>query len=210
MQSSGGVHLFHYHLVTSKVREVEERYLAKLGFTLVARHGRVGEQPASYEPGTSWSDLDGLGFKLRLTELQRGGVNVVVQPGHWAVPRVDHLGVALEEEEFREVLARATLLGRRVQEHGGRRTFVSTPAGYRLEIHPPRDWIGELLAAAEDFRLEELRLLADLPRTKAHALAELLGLDADDASVEVGETLVGFLPGGPEGRPVLEAETFAP
>ncbi|MDX6401581.1 MAG: hypothetical protein QOF27_2187, partial [Gaiellaceae bacterium] len=25
--------LFHYHLVTSKVREVEARYIGKLGFT---------------------------------------------------------------------------------------------------------------------------------------------------------------------------------
>jgi hypothetical protein len=203
------VQLFHYHLVTSKVREVEERYLAKLGFVLVARHGRVGEESASYEPGTSWSDLDDLGFRLRLTELQRGAVNVVVQPGHWTVPRVDHIGVALEESEFREVLARATLLGRRVQEHGGRRTFVSTTGGYRLEIHPPRDWIEELLECAAEFRLEKLRLLADVPRAKAHALGELLGLDPVDGSIEVGDASISFVPGGPEGRPVLDAEVFA-
>jgi catechol-2,3-dioxygenase len=35
------VQLFHYHLVTSKVREVEARYVGKLGFDLVARHGRT-------------------------------------------------------------------------------------------------------------------------------------------------------------------------
>jgi catechol 2,3-dioxygenase-like lactoylglutathione lyase family enzyme len=204
------VQLFHYHLVTSKVREVEERYLAKLGFELVARHGRLGEEPASFEPGTSWADLDRLGFRLRLTELERGGVNVVVQPGHWTIPRVDHLGFALEEDEFREVLGRATVLGRRVQEHGGRRTFVATPAGYRLEIHPPRDWIEELLDRASGFRLAELRLLSDLPREKAQALAELLGIDPLDGSVEVGDSVVSFVPGGPEGRPVLEAEIFEP
>jgi catechol 2,3-dioxygenase-like lactoylglutathione lyase family enzyme len=204
------VHLFHYHLVTSKVREVEERYLAKLGFELVARHGRIGEQPASYEPGTSWDELDALGFRLRLTELERGRVNVVVQPGHWLVPRVDHLGIALDEDQFREVLGRATVLGRRVQEHGGRRTFVSTTAGYRLEIHPPGDWIEELLDHADDFRLAELRLLADSPPAKAHALAELLGLDPLDGSVEVGDSVVTFVSGGPEGRPILEAEIFAP
>jgi hypothetical protein len=204
------VQLFHYHLVTSKVREVEERYLAKLGFALVARHGRLGEETASFEPGTSWADLDRLGFRLRLTELERGSVNVVVQPGHWTIPRVDHLGFALEEDEFREVLGRATVLGRRVQEHGGRRTFVATTAGYRLEIHPPRDWIEELLERAGDFRLSELRLLADSPREKSHALAELLGIDILDSNVEVGDSVVSFVPGGPEGRPVLEAEIFEP
>ena len=32
-----------------------------------------------------------------------------------------------------------------MQDHGGRRTFVSTNGGYRLEVHPPRDWLDELL-----------------------------------------------------------------
>jgi catechol 2,3-dioxygenase-like lactoylglutathione lyase family enzyme len=204
------VQLFHYHLVTSKVREVEERYLAKLGFELVARHGRIGDEPISYEPGTSWAELDRLGFRLRLTELQRGGVNVVVQPGHWTVPRVDHFGFALAEDEFREVLGRATVLGRRVQEHGGRRTFVATPAGYRIEIHPPREWLEELVEGAAVFRLAELRLLADSPKAKAQALAELLGTDPVEGRVELDDTVVSFEPGGPEGRPVLEAEMFAP
>src|SRR5581483_3436784 len=64
------VHLFHYHLVTSRVREVEARYVGKLAFGLVARHGRIGEDLTSYEPGVSWSELDAMGFKLRLTELE--------------------------------------------------------------------------------------------------------------------------------------------
>jgi len=38
------MHLFHYHLVTSQLREVEGRYLAKLGFDLVARYGRIGDE----------------------------------------------------------------------------------------------------------------------------------------------------------------------
>jgi hypothetical protein len=202
------LHLFHYHLVTSQVREVEERYLAKLGFGLVARHGRLGDEASSFEPGTSWQDLDRIGFRLRLTELQRGAVNVVVQPGHWDVPRVDHIGIALEEPEFREVLARAALLGRRVQEHGGRRTFIATPAGYRVEVHPPREWIEELLTRSEELSLGELRLRAESPEAKAQSLAELLGVDAEDGGVDVGDAHVQFLSGGPEGRPVLEAELF--
>jgi hypothetical protein len=153
--------------------------------------------------------LDRDGFKLRLTELQHGAVNVVVQPGHWRIPRVDHLGIALDEDEFHAVLERAVKWNLRVQEHGGRRTFVGTNAGYRLEVHPPRDWIDDLLDARETLRLTELQLRADEPAAKAGALADLLGLETDGDAVHVGETVVRFLPDGPEGRPELYGERFS-
>jgi catechol 2,3-dioxygenase-like lactoylglutathione lyase family enzyme len=200
--------LFHYHLVTSRVREVEARYIGKLAFDLVARHGRIGEDLTSYEPGIAWSELDAMGFKLRLTELEKGAVNVVVQPGQWTTPRVDHLGFVLEEDEFEATLERAELNGLRVQEHGGRRTFISTNAGYRLELHPPREWIDELLAQGNELELSELHLRADDPSNKAKALAEILDADRDGASVEVGDAVVRFVQGGPQGRPELFGELF--
>jgi hypothetical protein len=202
------VHLFHYHLVTRRIREVEARYLAKLGFELVARYGRMGEDLVAFEAGYSWEDLDGRGFKLRLSELERGSVNVVVQPGQWDLPRVDHLGLALDEDVFAAALERAAEKELRVQEHGGRRTFVATNAGYRLELHPPRDWIDAVLASRDVLRIAELHLRADDPDAKAEALAELLDVRADGTTVELGETLVRFLPGGPQGRPELHAELF--
>jgi hypothetical protein len=202
------VHLFHYHLVTSKVRDVEARYIGKLGFELIARHGRIGEDLTSFEPGYGWEDLDHMGFKLRLTELERGAVNVVIQPGQWELPRIDHLGFALDEDEFVAALVRAELRDLRVQEHGGRRTFVSTNAGYRVELHPPREWLDELLAHERDLRLAELHLRADDPEQKASALGELMAAPYTRDSVELGETLVRFVPGGPQGRPQLHAELF--
>ena len=202
------VHLFHYHLVTSRVREVEARYIGKLGFDLIARHGRIGDDLTSYEPGVSWAELDALGFKLRLSEIELGAVNVVVQPGQWPLPRVDHLGLALDEDEFDATLERAQDAELRVQEHGGRRTFVSTNAGYRLELHPPRDWIDELLMRGDRLQLAQLHLRADDPYAKARALAELLDCDRDGGDVEVGDTLVRFVPGGPQGRPELHGEAF--
>jgi hypothetical protein len=95
-----------------------------------------------------------------------------------------------------------------VQEHGGRRTFVATNAGYRIEIHPPRDWIDELLSERQELRLTELQLRADEPEAKAGALADILGAEVAENSVLVGDTVVTFLAGGPEGRPELHAERF--
>jgi hypothetical protein len=203
------VNVFHYHLVTSELRDVEARYLGKLAFQLVARYGRIGDEHVAVDPGTPWQKLDLDGFKLRLSELERGAVNVVIQPGHWRVPRIDHIGVALDEEDFKAVLERATQWNLRVQEHGGRRTFVATNAGYRIEVHPPREWIEELLEEQGAFRLTELQLRADEPETKAGALADILGLEMSDAAVHIGDTVVRFLPGGPEGRPELFGERFA-
>ena len=203
------MHLFHYHLVTSRIRDVEARYLGKLRFELVARHGRIGEETTSFEAGRGWDELDRMGFKLRLSELERGAVNVVVQPGQWELPRIDHLGLALDEDEFVATVARAQLRELRVQEHGARRTFVSTNAGYRLELHPPREWLDELIAAESELRLAELHLRADDPELKAAALGELLDAPYTDETVTVGETLVHFVPGGPQGRPQLYAELFA-
>jgi catechol 2,3-dioxygenase-like lactoylglutathione lyase family enzyme len=202
------VQLFHYHLVTSKVREVEARYLGKLGFTLVARHGRIDEDTTSFEPGQGWDELDELGFNLRLSELERGAVNVVVQPGQWELPRLDHLGFALDEDDFASTLARAEARELRVQEHGARRTFISTNAGYRLELHPPREWLDEFLAGESDLKLAELQLRADDPRLKSRALGELLDVPYTDDTVTVGTTLVRFLPDGPQGRPQLYGELF--
>ena len=200
--------VFHYHLVTSRLREVESRYLGKLGFDLVARYGRIGDDSATFAAGVGWDELDRRGFRLRLSELERGAVNVVVQPGQWPLPRVDHLGVALEADDFEDVLAEAEQRGLTVQEHGGRRTFVATGAGYRLELHPPREWLEELLSARDDFRLAELQLRTDDADAKAAALAAVLGLDAEHGAVVIGETIIRFVPGGPSGRPELYGELF--
>jgi hypothetical protein len=203
------VHLFHYHLVTSKIRLLEARYLGKLGFTLIGRYGWKGESSQWFESGTSWETLDEMGFRLRLIELARGAVNVVLQPGHWDRPRMDHLGVALDEDQFGEVLERAADMSLKIQDHPGKRTFIATEAGYRLEIHPPRDWIEEALEASDELRLEEIHLRAKDPEEKAVALAEILELERQNCQVAVGETLVRFLPDGPEGRPELVAEVLA-
>ena len=200
--------VFHYHLVTSKVRLVEARYLGKLGFDLLARYGWVGETSHWFEPGVSWEELDEIGFRLRLVELGRGAVNVVLQPGHWDRPRLDHVGIALDEDAYTTALERASDLDLKIQDHPGKRTFIATAAGYRVEIHPPRDWIDETLEQASELRLAELHLRAHDPNEKAAALADIFELEHVNGEIMLGETLVAFLPGGPDGRPELVGEVL--
>ena len=104
--------------------------------------------------------------------------------------------------------ARAEVRDLRIQEHGGRRTFVSTNAGYRLELHPPREWLDELLEKDQELRLAELQLRADDPELKASALGELLAVPYGKDTVEICGAIVRFVPDGPQGRPQLHAELF--
>ena len=57
-------------------------------------------------------------------------------------------------------------------------------------------------------RLSELHLKSDDPEGKAEAMAQILDCERIGADVEIGETLVRFTPGGPQGRPELQAEMF--
>ena len=74
-------------------------------------------------------------------------------------------------------------------------------------IDPSRG-IDDLLDEGHRLRLSELHLKADDPEGKAAALSEVLECERIGADVEVGDTLVRFVPGGPQGRPELNAELF--
>ena len=63
-------------------------------------------------------------------------------------------------------------------------------------------------AGSDVLRLAELHLRADDPAGKAAALAELLDLPSENGSIEIADTIVRFVPGGPQGRPELHAELF--
>jgi len=75
-------------------------------------------------------------------------------------------------------------------------------------LRPPRDWLEELLAESDVLSIAELQMKADDPYRKTEALADLLDLPHRESSLEVGDTVVRFVDGGPVGRPELHAELF--
>lgn len=189
--------LFHYHLLTSQVREHERRYTDELGFRLVARYGTIAGESVAAGPERAWRELDDAGFRHRLTRLDRDGVEVVVQPGRWEPPRVDHVGVLVARDEYERVLVRAAAAGLRVRDSAGRRTFVATGVGYRLELRIDPD------VRVAPF---EVVLATDEPAAKAAALAALLGLAAEDDAVRVSDGIVRLVAGGAPGRPTFVRE----
>ena len=76
------MHLFHYHLVTSKVRPLEGRYLGKLGFELIGRYGWRGESSQWFEPGISFPGRSGARVENIFAVTGGGGVEL-----REAVPR---------------------------------------------------------------------------------------------------------------------------
>ena len=64
------------------------------------------------------------------------------------------------------------------------------------------------LEREDELRLAELHLRAENPGAKARALAEVLGLEPLGPELVIGESLVHFEPGGPDGRPELVGEVL--
>ena len=190
--------LFHFHLAAADYRAVEARYVA-CGFRLVARYGRLGRESTSFDAGHGWDELDAIGFRLRLTQLERDGIELVVQPGRWELPLVDHVGVLLDGDELDAVLRRAKSRRLTVQERGDRRTFVSTGTGLRLEVRRESDG---------DVAPFSLELATAEPERMAGALAELLGLEPIAGDLDIAGSTVHFRSGGPAGRPQLVAAGF--
>ena len=201
------VQLFHYHLVTSRVREVEARYVGKLGFDLVARHGRVGEELMSFEPGVSWEELDARGFKLRLTELEKGAVNVVVQPGQWP-GRASTTSASCStrtSSRRRSSAPSGTISASRSTAAGGRSSRRTPATGSRSIRRGSGSTSCSRRATSSSCRSCTSRPTI---RGEGEALAEILDAERDGASVVVGDTVVRFVRGGPQGRPELFGELF--
>ena len=190
--------LFHVHLLTTDVAAAEQQHLAA-GFAVLQRTGRIGGEPVSFDESVGWDELEHRGFRLRLVSLGRAGVEVVLQPGRWVAPRVDHLGVLVTPAETKAVLGRAEARGLAVQARGNARTFVSTGAGYRLELRPAE------LSPPPAQPLHVHLATAD-PAAAAAAVAVLIGVEARDGAVELGHGVVRFHPGGPESRPALTVQ----
>ena len=76
-----------------------EAELERDGFAVKARFGYVGREHRRFEPD---EPLDGA--RLRLEELERGAVNVVLMPSRFPERRLGHSGVPVSPDERAAVL----------------------------------------------------------------------------------------------------------
>ncbi|WP_445509518.1 hypothetical protein ACUMHR_15450 [Rossellomorea marisflavi] len=162
---------FHYHWWTDKVEEMEAWYRG-IGFETRQRIGRANGEMREFNPPLEWEDFRQEEVQFRIIEMVQGQVNITF--GQGKRDRFDHIGFLMDDLEHDEVLKNAALLGWRVDE-GERRTFISTPWRFRVELQRRKEAV-----RSEAFpSLARLELNIDRPG-RLSALAELLGAEAED------------------------------
>ncbi len=162
---------FHYHWWTDKVEEMEAWYRG-IGFETRQRIGRANGTMREFNPPLEWEDFRQEEVQFRIIEMVQGQVNITF--GQGKRDRFDHIGFLVDDREHNEVLKNAALLGWRVDE-GERRTFISTPWRFRVELQRRK----EAVRSEAYPSLARLKLNIDRPG-RLSALAELLGAEAED------------------------------
>jgi hypothetical protein len=165
--------LYHVHFDVADVQAAEAEWEER-GFGVVARFGYVGKEHRRFEPETEWEELAELRVRLRLVELERGAVNVVLMRSRFPELRLGQVGFATSAAEQRAALDRAQAAGARIR-NGGFRSFV--PSGQRFDFeltaHERHEYGPDAL---EELRLEELVVRCADPE-KADALARVVAGD---------------------------------
>lgn len=161
--------LFHLHYHVTDV-ERAERVLADVGLPPNRRYGRVDGEAVALDP----DEPTPAGFRLRLQDSQRGHVNVTIAPA--PARRFDHLGVVTADVET--VVGRAESRdGWSTHDRDGRRTFLATPWGFRVELQPADGDVANGLGRWETVRFETVVLAVpvDVVDQVREGLREVLG-----------------------------------
>jgi hypothetical protein len=151
--------LFHLHYNTPNVDGLEAA-LADVGIPL---HRRFGWDDGAFTSLTADEPVP-TAWKLRLETLQTGAVTLTLAPGRQF--RFDHLGIVTTT--FDTIVDRV----RRtedwsIRDTDGRRPFVMTPWGFRVELHPDDGAVASELGSWERAQLSEVRLVVPAPEADA-------------------------------------------
>ncbi|WHY79874.1 hypothetical protein QNH20_12310 [Neobacillus sp. WH10] len=143
--------LFHYHFWTPYVEETEKFYLEN-GFRISQRIGKYNGDFQAFNPPLTWDDFRGKKILLRIIEVRKGAVNITFGFGKKIM--FDHIGFLVSEEEQGNICENAAKMNWEVDK-GERRTFITTPYNFRIELQVNEDAIDSL---TDNIKIEELKL----------------------------------------------------
>jgi hypothetical protein len=164
--------LFHVHFEVPDVADAEAE-LARDGFLVKARFGYVGRDHRRFAPD---EPMDGA--RLRLSELERGAVNVVLMPSRFPERRLGHFGVTVSPDEHAAVLGRAAELDLRTRPNEAR-SFIGIDRHLQLELSDGRRYAYDD-GARSVLRIEQLEIACASPREARARVHELLGPELGD------------------------------
>ncbi|CAM3824923.1 hypothetical protein [Mesobacillus thioparans] len=141
--------LFHYHFWTPYVEETEKFY-EDHGFRIVQRVGKYQGEFQNFNPPLKWEDFRDKKVMIRIIEARKGSINITF--GYGTKVKFDHIGFLVSEKEQETICDNAGRLDWKV-DRGERRTFISTPYDFRIELQTHKDLVDSM-----DDKIEELRM----------------------------------------------------
>lgn len=129
--------LFHYHFWTPIVESME-RFYHRLGFRVDQRIGRFEGKFQSFDPPLAWEDFKDKKILFRIIEMKKENINITF--GYGKRTKFDHIGFLVSEEEKLLICQNAHVLNWKV-ELGERRSFISSPYGFSIELQTHRDTV---------------------------------------------------------------------
>ncbi|MGM0840093.1 MAG: VOC family protein [Bacillota bacterium] len=133
------MHLFHYHWWTDNPEKMETFY-QQSGFETTLRVGHHNGEMHTFNPPLNWEDFRDKDIRYRIIEMVKGQTNLTF--GHGKKDMFDHIGFLVTDAENSKVIERAEELKWKVNE-GERRTFISTPWKFRIELQKRQEVVTE-------------------------------------------------------------------
>jgi hypothetical protein len=161
--------LFHYHHWTPYLEETEKYYFDQ-GFEVSQRLGRFKGEFQAFNPPLSWKEFRDQEILFRIIEMKKGNINITF--GYGKKVMFDHIGLLVSKEKHDQICKNAEEHGWEVN-IGDRRTFVSTPYGFKVELQTHVDVIENSSSKIETMQLTTKNEPLD------HTFYEVFSLDSD-------------------------------
>jgi hypothetical protein len=144
--------LFHYHFWTPFVEETEKFYVDH-GFRISQRIGKYKGEFQTFDPPQTWDDFRDKKILFRIIEARKGAVNITFGFGKKII--FDHIGFFVSKDELQTICENAEKMDWEVNK-GERRTFISTPYSFKVELQSNVDAMDSL---TDHFQIDLLKFM---------------------------------------------------
>ncbi|MBL5848334.1 hypothetical protein HV436_19440 [Bacillus sporothermodurans] len=181
LHKEGDFMLFHYHFWTPYVEETEKFYEDN-GFRISQRIGRYQGEFQEFNPPLKWEDFREKNILFRIIEARKGTINITF--GYGKRIMFDHIGFLVSDKEREKICENAVKLSWKVDKRE-RRTFISTPYHFRIELQTNTDVVDSLNSK---INLQELKLETKKAGLESDLLT-LFGTSKNRVYSEIGDVV---------------------